>query len=77
MRFVRKVATEAVECAGTANETLREEPTDALIADAVRHSLRDNQTSAGLFLKTVPQCVRTWGDARPRGGGEAQADDGV
>ncbi len=44
------------------NGRLKGNPTDELIAEAVRHcaKITVNQNGAGLFLKTVPQTIATW-----------------
>ena len=36
------------------------ETTDEMMADAVRACHEAGQKSAGLFLRTVPQCMVTW-----------------
>lgn len=44
------------------NGKIKGDPTDALIAKAIRHCARasPSQNSAGLYLRTVPQCVASW-----------------
>ena len=58
-KFIRRLMTAVEkEIAGLAAPA--PEPTDALIADAVRACRDPTQTSAGLFLTTVPRCLVTW-----------------
>jgi hypothetical protein len=59
-RFVVKLVAAVVEKIGTLNESVREQASDAVMADAVRQCHEKNQKTAGLFLRTVPQCVATW-----------------
>ncbi len=61
-RFVTSLTLAVAHKTADANGKLRGSPTDQLIAEAVRHCSRasPNQNSAGLYLKTVPQCVTTW-----------------
>ena len=59
--FVRRLVTAVVQHVISAD--LPDAPPDSLIADAVREcskSAANGQKSAGLFLRTVPQCVKTW-----------------
>ncbi len=61
-RFVMKLANAVGQMAAGQNGKLRGNPTDSLIAEAVRHCAKASpkQNSAGLYLQTVPQCVCTW-----------------
>jgi hypothetical protein len=56
--FVVKLASASCAVAAGVNGQL----TDSMLADAVRECRKtsNGQTSAGLFLRTVPQCVKTW-----------------
>lgn len=60
--FIMKLTIAVGQMAAGQNGKLKGDPTDALIADAVRHCARASpkQNSAGLYLQTVPQCVCTW-----------------
>jgi len=58
MRLVQNVMAEIL--AGDSSRV--DQVTDSLLADAVRECSKKSgrQNSAGLFLTTVPQCVKTW-----------------
>ena len=58
--FAVKLVQETVQKVLSANGCVKCDPDDAMIADAVRECHTKKQTSAGLYLKTVPQCVLTW-----------------
>lgn len=57
--FVMRLADAVAQTTISAN--ISEAPEDSLIAAAVREcSKAPKQTGAGLYLRTVPQCVKTW-----------------
>lgn len=52
--FISKLVAAVWSVAGSSGD-----PTDAMISAAVSECYKSNQKSAGLFLRTVPQCVKT------------------
>jgi len=68
--FITRLTTKVAEKVAGLNGQARGDPTDELIADAVRACHEAKQTSAGLYLTTVPQCVLSWlSQGRPRDDG--------
>ena len=64
--FVDQLARDSIQkliSAGIAPECF----TDDLFARAITKCHRNGQTSAGLYLKTVPQCAVTWLSKQPDG----------
>jgi hypothetical protein len=59
-RFITRLTNDVAQKVAGLNGQARGEPTDELIADAVRTCHEPGQTSAGLFLHTVPECISTW-----------------
>lgn len=60
--FVMQLSIAVGQKVAGLNGKIKGEVTDALIAEAVRHCRQASpkQNSAGLYLRTVPQCVATW-----------------
>ncbi len=59
--FVMRLVQNSVQAVLSLNgQKLLGEVSDELIAEAVRRSWTKSQKSAGLFLRTVPQCVKTF-----------------
>ena len=59
-RFLSRLERECKEAATQSgnSDTLI---TDAFILKTIQQCTKKNQESAGLYLKTVPACIRTWG----------------
>jgi hypothetical protein len=68
--FMLKLLHNTAQALANANMPIYGEMTDSLLSKAVRNcrGSTPNQTSAGLFLTTVPQCVKTWMTQAPTNG---------
>lgn len=60
--FVMRLTIAVGQKVAGLNGAVKGEPDDRIIAKAVKHCAKSspNQTSAGLYLTTVPQCVASW-----------------
>lgn len=58
--FVGKLTRQVCYTCAAANGKLTGDPTDLVISEAVRACHKPDQNGAGLYMRTVPQCVKTW-----------------